>query len=76
MYHHYHALKTQCAVEQPEIINKGNGQYEFSTTCDDTQPFTVYRDPYGHTRRGRVQKKHGTVIVQFFGKDVPKSPME
>ena len=69
----YHTLKPY--VEQPEIINKGNGRYEFSTTCD-MEPYINYRDAYGRLRQRMAQKRHGMVTVQVFGKDVPKSPME
>ena len=72
-YLRYQGLKT--CVEQPEIINKGNGRYEFSTICD-MELYTNYRDHYGYLRQRMAQKRHGMVTVQFFGKDVPKSPME
>ena len=74
-YHKYCALQNQCDVERLEIIDKGNGCYEFSTTCDDMQPFKIYAEYYGYPRHKAAQKKHGMVAVQVFGKDVPKSPL-
>ena len=65
-------------IQQPKIINKGNGCYEFFTTCNVTQPITHYRDYYGHVRQSIsvAPQKYGIVSVQVFGKDVPQSPLK
>ena len=63
-------------VEVPKVTNKGNGCYQFSTTCDNS----LYHYAHGHTqlRYGDriVKQRYGLVIVRLFGKDVPKSPLK
>jgi len=68
--------KGKCNVEQPKVTDKGNGCYEFSTTCYNTQCTSTYRgyDSYGYYRS--EQQNYGAVCVQIFGKDVLNSPLK
>ena len=81
-------FKKKCAkdIEVPKITNKGNGIYEFSTTCDNTMRTSAAHtashyyggDSYGIVSwsRQKMQQKYGLVCVQLFGKDVPASPLK
>ena len=71
------ALKSRHDVEQPKIINKGNGCYEFSAKCDVTPPLAYWdQDQYNVSRPRKASQKYGIVYVQLFGKDVTKSPLK
>ena len=70
-------------VKLPKITNKGNGVYEFSTTCDNSVRATTryYDNLYERCERWRQelatpQRKYGLVSVQLFGKDIPESPLK
>ena len=64
-------------VEVPKITNKGNGCYEFSTTCDNSLCHYTYgrMHPWGQ-RDSAITQRYGLVIVQLLGKDVPESPLK
>ena len=71
-------------VELPKITNKGNGLYEFFTTCDNSvrpsmkNQIRNYSHYYGSWQQELVkpQRKYGLVSVKLFGKDILESPLK
>ena len=79
----YFKKKQTKDIEIPKVIHKGNGNYEFSTTCDNAvqaivtpkrmgDEIVLYKQGWANPK---MQQKYGLVCVQLFGKDVPGSPL-